>query len=303
MPRCRRRAGGRPIPGQLDFYIANKSRIIIKAVGDFDFSRTGSREDALIQSGFDDVPDEPSAPVRKDFETEGEDSRATSSTLTYTKDCIVSYRPRILMTKARTELDAEGAFRAALSQMGSHVGCAKGPVSGRDTKSWVVENTVSLSWRIGRAVAMARCSNTVDRVAEAIVDEVGGEESARVLVPRQDFIIEGSSASGKGTEKLKIPFKNENILAKKVDAEGSEEILTVVPDLVCVIDAQNGEALGMQEYRYGLLVVVLGITASEKWTSTARGIEIGGPKGFGMDDLEYVPLGKFTKPRSVIDGT
>jgi len=47
--------------------------------------------------------------------------------------------------------------------------------------------------------------------------------------------------------------------------------------------------------------VVIGITASEKWTSTARGIEIGGPKGFGFDDLEYKPLGKFKKPRSVID--
>ncbi|KAE9569844.1 putative D-/L-hydantoinase subunit A [Colletotrichum fructicola] len=231
--------------------------------------------------------------------------------------CISDGNGRImLMTKARTELDAERAFRAALSQMGSHVGCAKGPVSGRDTKSWVVENTVSLSWRIGRAVALSRCSNTVDRVAEAIVDEVGGDESARVLfrgkivgverVTRMghaygEVIIEGASADGKGVEKLVIPFKNENILAKKVDAEGGEEILTIVPDLVCVIDAQNGEALGTQEYRYGLLVVVLGITASEKWTSTARGIEIGGPKGFGMDDLEYVPLGKFKKPRSVIE--
>ncbi|KAF3808580.1 hypothetical protein GCG54_00006446 [Colletotrichum gloeosporioides] len=231
--------------------------------------------------------------------------------------CISDGNGRImLMTKARTELDAERAFRAALSQMGSHVGCAKGPVSGRDTKSWVVENTVSLSWRIGRAVALSRCSNTIDRVAEAIVDEVGGEESARVLfrgkivgverVTRMghaygEVIIEGASADGKGVEKLVIPFKNENILAKKVDAQGGEEILTIVPDLVCVIDAQNGEALGTQEYRYGLLVVVLGITASEKWTSTARGIEIGGPKGFGMDDLEYVPLGKFKKPRSVIE--
>ncbi|KAI8240599.1 putative D-/L-hydantoinase subunit A [Colletotrichum sp. SAR 10_99] len=231
--------------------------------------------------------------------------------------CISDGNGRImLMTKARTELDAERAFRAALSQMGSHVGCAKGPVSGRDTKSWVVENTVSLSWRIGRAVALSRCSNTIDRVAEAIVDEVGGKESARVLfrgkivgverVTRMghaygEVIIEGVSADRKGVEKLVIPFKNENILAKKVDAEGGEEILTIVPDLVCVIDAQNGEALGTQEYRYGLLVVVLGITASEKWTSTARGIEIGGPKGFGMDDLEYVPLGKFKKPRSVIE--
>jgi DUF917 family protein len=68
-----------------------------------------------------------------------------------------------------------------------------------------------------------------------------------------------------------------------------------------VIDAQSGDALGTQEYRYGLQVVVVGMTASEKWTSTARGIEIGGPRGFGMDDVNYEPLGTFTKPRSVID--
>ena len=79
------------------------------------------------------------------------------------------------------------------------------------------------------------------------------------------------------------------------------QILAIVPDLVTVLDAQNGEALGTQDYRYGLPVGVIGITASDKWTSTARGLEIGGPKGFGFDDLEYKPLGKFCKPRSVID--
>lgn len=79
------------------------------------------------------------------------------------------------------------------------------------------------------------------------------------------------------------------------------QIVAIVPDLVTVLDAQNGEALGTQDYRYGLPVSVIGITASEKWTATARGLEIGGPKGFGFDDLEYKPLGKFCKPRSVID--
>lgn len=74
-----------------------------------------------------------------------------------------------------------------------------------------------------------------------------------------------------------------------------------MPDLITVIDAQDGEALGTQDYRYGLPVVVLGITASEKWTSSQRAIEIGGPKGFGFDDVAYKPLGKFSKPRSVID--
>ncbi|KAI1073918.1 hypothetical protein F5B20DRAFT_565531 [Whalleya microplaca] len=239
--------------------------------------------------------------------------------------CISDGNGRIMfMTKAHTELDVERAFRAALSQMGSHVGCAKGPVSGANTKSWVVENTVSLSWRIGRAVALSRCSNTIDNVAEAIIKEVGGTDSAKTLFKGKivgveritkmghaygEVIIESTVAndsySGKDShyvrERLTIPFKNENIVAKKLSSNGEEEILAIVPDLISVIDAQNGEALGTQEYRYGLLVVVIGITASEKWTSTTRGIEIGGPKGFGFNDLVYKPLGKFKKPKSVIE--
>ena len=85
------------------------------------------------------------------------------------------------MTHATSELMVERAFRAALSQMGSHVGCAKGPVSGKNTKSWVVEHTISLSWRIGRAVALSRSLNQIDTVAESIISEVGGHESAKVL--------------------------------------------------------------------------------------------------------------------------
>ncbi|KAK7908467.1 hydantoin utilization protein A [Apiospora marii] len=240
--------------------------------------------------------------------------------------CIADGNGRsLLMTRARSELDAERAFRAALATMGSHVGCAKGPVRGEDAKRWVVENTVSLAWRIGRAVARARAANQVDSVAEAIVDEVGGAESAKVLfrgkivgverVTRMGHAygevtiestaaacgVETTTTAKAAAERLVIPFKNENIYAKKIGTGGEEEILAIVPDLVCVIDAQNGEAIGTQEYRYGLLVVVIGITASEKWTSTQRGTDIGGPKGFGFDDLAYVPLGRFTKPRGVID--
>lgn len=143
------------------------------------------------------------------------------------------------MTKAPTELDAERALRAALSQMGSHVGCAKGPVSGANTKKWVVENTMSLAWRIGRAVALARCTNTVDAVAESIIDEVGGPESARVLFKGKivgvervlrmghaygEVIIESTEEEAARGEKLVIPFKNENIYAKKVWPDGKEEV-------------------------------------------------------------------------------
>jgi DUF917 family protein len=147
------------------------------------------------------------------------------------------------MTQAKSELMVERAFRAALSQMGSHVGCAKGPVTGKNTKSWVVEHTISLSWRIGRAVALSRSLNQIDNVAESIISEVGGDESAKVLfrgkivgVERTlrmghiygEVIIGAMNVSGdKGPNskgRYKIPFKNEDILALREEEDGSETV-------------------------------------------------------------------------------
>lgn len=242
----------------------------------------------------------------------------------------------IIMTSATSDLQVERALRAAISQMGSHAGCAEGPVSGAETRRWAVEHTISAAWRIGRAVEKARRANIVDEVAEEIVKEVGGSGAARVLwkgkivgVTRTlrmghiygECLIEGMDVadakegdtgalkSGQGRSRfegvIKIPFKNENIAAIKVrDGEAlekQEDVLCIVPDLISVIDAQNGEAIGTPEYRYGLLVTVLGISASDRWTSLERGVEIGGPEGFGIHHLKYQPLGKFVKPVSVID--
>lgn len=146
------------------------------------------------------------------------------------------------MTQAKSELMVEKAFRAALSQMGSHVACAKGPITGKNTKSWVVEYTISLSWRIGRAVALSRSLNQIDTVAESIISEVGGDGSAKILfkgkivgvertlgmghvygeVIIQSMDLTGSANDSSENGRLKIPFKNENILAIKEEEDGSE---------------------------------------------------------------------------------
>ncbi|KAJ4409144.1 hypothetical protein N0V82_009557 [Gnomoniopsis sp. IMI 355080] len=250
----------------------------------------------------------------------------------------------IIMTKATSDLQVERALRAALSQMGSHTGCAEGPVSGAETRRWVVEHTISESWRIGRAVERARRENKVDQVAEEIVKEVGGSQAAKVLwkgkivrvtrtlrmghIYGEVFIegmdvareqngegggLPGSDTQGEFTGLIKIPFKNENIAAIRTPhitpdegeeeevVERQEDVLCIVPDLIAVIDAQNGEAIGTPEYRYGLLVIVLGISASDRWTGSKRGVEIGGPEGFGIHHLKYQPLGEFVKPMSIID--
>ncbi|KAL5116927.1 hypothetical protein ACEQ8H_005144 [Pleosporales sp. CAS-2024a] len=222
---------------------------------------------------------------------------------------------------ATSDLKVEQVIRAALSQMGSSVGAADAPVTGAETRRWAVEHTISLSWRIGREVVRARKENKIDHVAECIIDAVGGAQAGRVVfkgkivgVDRKlhmghiygEVVIEGTDKQYAG--KIKIPFKNENIAAIRIPetgdvatgAEKNEDVLAIVPDLIAVIDAQNGEAVGTPDYRYGLLVQVLAFTASERWTSP-RGIEIGGPKAFGMSHLEYRPVGKFVKPTSVID--
>ncbi|UKZ53158.1 hypothetical protein TrVGV298_006950 [Trichoderma virens] len=239
----------------------------------------------------------------------------------------------VLIPKATSDLQVERVLRAGLSQMGSQTGCADSPVTGGEMKRWVVEHAISQAWRIGRAVSRARLTNRVDNVAEMIINDCGGPKAAKVIwkgkivsVERTlrmghvygECIIEGadiverddptheSQAQFKGF--IKIPFKNENIAAVRMASAGDilqtekqEDVLAIVPDLISVIDAQNGDAIGTPEYRYGLLVVVLGIAASDRWTGTQRGIEIGGPKGLGMPHLEYEPLGAFVKPVSVID--
>ncbi|KUI72456.1 Hydantoin utilization protein A [Cytospora mali] len=249
----------------------------------------------------------------------------------------------VIMTSATSDLQVERALRAALSQMGSHTGCAEAPLTGAETRRWVVEHTISAAWRIGRSVERARRENRVDEVAEEIVKEVGGDKAAKVLwkgkivgVTRTlrmghvygECLIEGMDVAGAknddsgalddGKSKdrfeglIKIPFKNENIAVLRVPEgnpenedgeplERQEDVLSIVPDLISVIDAQNGEAIGTPEYRYGLLVTVLGIAASDRWTGSKRGIEIGGPEGFGIHHLKYQTLGEFVKPKSVID--
>jgi DUF917 family protein len=54
------------------------------------------------------------------------------------------------------------------------------------------------------------------------------------------------------------------------------------------------------EFKYGYRVTVIGIACSPRWTETSSGIEIGGPKSFGYDDIEYKPLGTYVEPKSVI---
>jgi DUF917 family protein len=235
----------------------------------------------------------------------------------------------IVMTKAPNDEIVDRALRASCSEMGSRVGMAAKPTTTDRVRTAGVLNTMSLAWRIGRCITVAESTNTMSTVAEAIVNEAGGTESARILFRGKITHVErrlykGHShgtitITGEGEDNedsdttatnrmpavkvggtLKIPFKNENIYAEHTSESGETEYIALVPDLIAVLDTGSGCALGVPEYKYGYRVTVVGITCSPLWTDTPEGIAIGGPRAFGYD-LEYKALGKYVEPRSVID--
>jgi DUF917 family protein len=108
---------------------------------------------------------------------------------------------------------------------------------------------------------------------------------------------------GQRSEKrhLIIPFQNEFLYAAYTDDVGFKEteVICTVPDLISVL-GEDGEAIGSQELRYGLKVIVIAMPAHPLWTSDEKGLKVGGPAYFGLD-MEWTSIGKYEKPKSVIE--
>ncbi|KAG7827999.1 hypothetical protein KL920_004249 [Ogataea angusta] len=215
----------------------------------------------------------------------------------------------MLLSEAASDVIVEKVFRAALSEIGAHCGMVSF-MTAEDISQRSIHNTTSLAWKVGRAVHAARQNSEVQNCAEYIIEACGGADTAKKIftgkIVRVDRRLFKGHVYGEIDVKdehsdavMTIPFKNENIYCE-LDENGSKKITASVPDLISVNDAETGEALGTQDYRYGLHVFVLVISPSTRWTDTAEALKIGGPSSFGYD-FEYTPIGTYVKPSSVID--
>lgn len=216
----------------------------------------------------------------------------------------------MIVTDSRDDVLLERCLRASLSEIGSTVGVMNGPMTLAQVLKMTNHRSISLCWRIGRAVKCARQKSEIDTLPATILESING--AGKLLFSGKivgvERVLRKGHVYGEVTieeltderRRMVIPFKNENICAR-IEKDGSEpEMVCTVPDLIAVIDADNGEAVGSPDYRYGLLVFVLGMAPSPQWTSTERGLALGGPKGFDLD-AEYHPLSEYTPPVSVID--
>ena len=178
----------------------------------------------------------------------------------------------------------ERISRKVCTEVGSIAATCKAPRSGREVKDWGILHTVTRAIDLGRAVVDAR-ARKADPVA-AVLEHAGGRLLFRgkvVDVARRTtggFLrgtarVEGLDAD-RGRQ-FRLDFQNEFTVGW---LDGAPRV--TVPELICVLDATTGEAIGTEALRYGQRVRVAALPAPELQT-TPRGLEHVGPRAFGYD--------------------
>ncbi|KAI0826527.1 DUF917-domain-containing protein [Trametes gibbosa] len=231
----------------------------------------------------------------------------------------------LILPEARNNKAVEDILRLVTTEMGSKSGVSMAPLDTTTCVKYGVPHSVSQAWRLGRAIALCRKHNELKRIPQAILELQNGaclfvgkivdvQREVRkgftwgevTIAPLQEEEEEDASGGASFTipvradDTLVIPFQNENLYAYVLSANGEKKIHVTVPDLITVLDSQNGAALGTPDYRYGLRVTVMALAGHPSWTATPEGLACGGPEAFGLDDVPFVPIATYKDPASVI---
>ena len=193
----------------------------------------------------------------------------------------------VIVPRAASWKWMERLSRKACVEVGSVAATCKAPRSGREVKECAILGTTTKAIRLGEAVHAARRAHR-DPV-QAVVDAEGGrvlfggkiqDVSRRTTEGflRGRAVLEGfDDCKGR---RFELAFQNEFAVGW---LDGEPSVMT--PDLICVMDAVSGEAIGTETLRYGQRVRVVALPAPPI-LMTPKGLEHVGPRAFGYD-LEF----------------
>lgn len=66
-------------------------------------------------------------------------------------------------------------------QVGTLIGYAARPLTAEFCQTAMIKNTTSLSWRLGRAVTLAKKQANIGQIDKILIDALGGPETGRLL--------------------------------------------------------------------------------------------------------------------------
>jgi DUF917 family protein len=178
----------------------------------------------------------------------------------------------------------ERVSRKICVEYGSIASTCKAPRTGREVKQWGIHGTTTKAVQIGRAVREAQRAHG-DPIAAILAVEPGkvlfqGKVSDVERRATEGFLRGRTRLEGSGDWRgatMRIDFQNEWVVAW-LDGEP----IAMSPDLICVLDAVTGEAIGTETIRYGQRVTVIALPPPPVFLSP-KGLAHVGPRAFGYD--------------------
>lgn len=193
----------------------------------------------------------------------------------------------------------EWLARGITIRMGGVAYIAEYPMDGATAKRVSVAGTIGIGLKIGRAIHHARehyvdpFQHLIDTLADTSYSPgkvIFSGKIVEVFRRTSEGFAKGSIRiqqldvpNGLDPELLEIEFQNENLIAR---ANG--RVLAVVPDLICVLDADTAEPITTEELRYGQRVKVMAVSVPPIMRTPAA-LKVWGPRHFGFE-MDYVPM-------------
>lgn len=203
---------------------------------------------------------------------------------------------RVVIDTGDDDRQMEWLARGITIRLGGVAHIAEYAMTGADVRRTAVPRTLSMALSIGRAIREARERH--DSPFDALVAALAPTLYAHVrdlftgkVTDVERRTTEGfargratiSSSDGSDADALEIVFQNENLVARRAG-----EVIAIVPDLICVVDAETCEPITTEGLRYGQRVRVLGISTPELMRTPAA-LEAFGPSAFGLTEA-FVPV-------------
>ena len=191
---------------------------------------------------------------------------------------------------ATTDRIAENMVRSVCASLGSMIYGAFYPMSGRQAKDLAVRDTISQTLEIGRRIRHARESQSdpVEDLLALLNDPAAGRHARQLFMGRiVDVRHETRDGwhwgevlinSGRGDEpEFSVEIQNEYLVARH-----RGRTVTVVPDLISVLDAESAEPLTAEMLSYGQRVRVIGYSAAPIMRRP-EALRVFGPRMFGIE--------------------
>jgi len=193
----------------------------------------------------------------------------------------------------------EWLARGLTIRMGGVAYIAEYPMDGATAKRTAIPGTIGVALKIGRAIREARerhldpfaqLAATLATTTYSVAKVIHTGKIVEVFRRTSDGFAKGririeplKAADWRDGDSLEIEFQNENLIARTRD-----QVLAVVPDLICVLDAESAEPITTEDLRYGQRVKVMAVSVPAIMRTPAA-LEVWGPRHFGYD-LDFVSL-------------